>query len=202
MAEMDFGRWPAHLTVGLVMLRAVKVLNPRRINLEAGFDLYKKETLGFPSRPSRKHRPRRLWISLPCTKWCRWDFLELQHPWTASTFGVISSSWTANAMDDVLVSCWGQWRRPGHSHLLGVAVSLWWMATTSTTRTSSTFGKAWDGLASMPCWWMRLWTSLIARWTDAEEVDDQNQWWPFSSTVQSQGMHQEPLPLSHWRRWD
>eukprot|EP00434_Breviolum_minutum_P014147 symbB.v1.2.012474.t1/scaffold861.1/size176854/4 len=55
-------------------------LNPRRINLEAGFDLYKKETWDFLRDLRRKHRPRRLWISLPCTKWCRWTSLNYNTP--------------------------------------------------------------------------------------------------------------------------
>ena len=55
-------------------------LNPRRINLEAGFDLYKKETWDYLRDLRRKHRPRRLWISLPCTKWCKWTSLNYSSP--------------------------------------------------------------------------------------------------------------------------
>ena len=51
-------------------------LNPRRINLESGFDFYKKETWDYLRDLRRKHRPRRLWISLPCTKWCKWTSLN------------------------------------------------------------------------------------------------------------------------------
>ena len=55
-------------------------LNPRRINLEAGFDLYKKETWDYLRNLRRKHRPRRFWISLPCTKWYRWTSLNFNSP--------------------------------------------------------------------------------------------------------------------------
>ena len=55
-------------------------LKPRRINLEAGFDLYKKETWDYLRDLRRKHRPRRFWISLPCTKWCKWTSLNFNSP--------------------------------------------------------------------------------------------------------------------------
>ena len=51
-------------------------LNPRRINLEAGFDLTKKETWDYLRVLRRRHRPRRLWWSLPCTRWCPWTSIN------------------------------------------------------------------------------------------------------------------------------
>ena len=45
-------------------------LRPRRINLEAGYDLYHPETWIRLRSLRDQHRPRRLWFSLPCTKWC------------------------------------------------------------------------------------------------------------------------------------
>ena len=42
-------------------------LKPRRINLETGYDLYKKETWEHLRALRKKHRPKRGWWSLPCT---------------------------------------------------------------------------------------------------------------------------------------
>ena len=47
-------------------------LHPRRINLQAGYDLYQESTWQQLRELRRRHRPRRLWFSLPCTKWCAW----------------------------------------------------------------------------------------------------------------------------------
>ena len=47
-------------------------LRPRRINLESGFDLYRPETWKQLHALRRQHRPKRIWFSLPCTKWCPW----------------------------------------------------------------------------------------------------------------------------------
>ena len=55
-------------------------LQPRRINLEAGYDLYKKETWDHLRAMRKKHRPRRLWWSLPCTYWCQWTALNYADP--------------------------------------------------------------------------------------------------------------------------
>ena len=54
-------------------------LNPRRINLQAGYDLYKKETWERLRELRLQRRPKRLWISLPCTKWCSWTSLNYAH---------------------------------------------------------------------------------------------------------------------------
>ena len=51
-------------------------LRPRRINLEAGYDLTKEETWRHLRELRRRHRPRRLWWSLPCTHWCPWTSLN------------------------------------------------------------------------------------------------------------------------------
>ena len=51
-------------------------LNPRRINLSSGYDLYRRETWEHLRVLRRRQRPRRLWFSLPCTKWCRWSSLN------------------------------------------------------------------------------------------------------------------------------
>ena len=55
-------------------------LHPRRINLQSGYDLYKKETWDHLRALRRKHRPRRLWWSLPCTFWCQWSSLNYVGP--------------------------------------------------------------------------------------------------------------------------
>ena len=51
-------------------------LQPRRIGLSTGHDFYKHETWSELRRLYGKHRPRRLWFSLPCTKWCQWSSLN------------------------------------------------------------------------------------------------------------------------------
>ena len=55
-------------------------LYPRCINLEAGYDLYKKDTWEHLRALRRRHRPRRLWWSLPCTYWCSWTALNYAGP--------------------------------------------------------------------------------------------------------------------------
>ena len=55
-------------------------LRPRRINLQAGYDLYRKETWDHLRALRRRHRPRRLWFSLPCTFWCPWTSLNYAGP--------------------------------------------------------------------------------------------------------------------------
>ena len=51
-------------------------LNPRRINLEAGFDLHKRETWQRLHALRKRHGPRRIWFSFPCTHWCPWTSLN------------------------------------------------------------------------------------------------------------------------------
>ncbi|CAE7826829.1 GIP [Symbiodinium sp. CCMP2456] len=48
-------------------------LRPRRINLRYGYDVYKKDTWSQLQHLRRQRRPRRIWVSLPCTKWCSWS---------------------------------------------------------------------------------------------------------------------------------
>ena len=52
----------------------------RRINLAEGYDLYQEETWHLLSQLHRKHRPRKIWLSLPCTKFCKWTFLNYSTP--------------------------------------------------------------------------------------------------------------------------
>ena len=47
-------------------------LAPRRINLAEGYDLYDKETWKRLRLLYKERKPRRIWFSLPCTKWCAW----------------------------------------------------------------------------------------------------------------------------------
>ena len=55
-------------------------LQPRRISLEQGFDLYRAETWEYLKTFRRQHRPLRIWFSLPCTKWCPWTSLNFSTP--------------------------------------------------------------------------------------------------------------------------
>ena len=51
-------------------------LRPRRINLEKGYDLYKKDTWEDLKLLRRRTKPRKIWFSLPCTKYCQWTFIN------------------------------------------------------------------------------------------------------------------------------
>ena len=55
-------------------------LRPRRINLSEGYDLYKEQTWQHLRELRRKHKPRRLWFSLPCTRWCQWSYINYSTP--------------------------------------------------------------------------------------------------------------------------
>ena len=55
-------------------------LRARRINLEQGYNLYQDKTWEDLRSLRRKHRPKRLWISLPCTKWCQWSYINYSTP--------------------------------------------------------------------------------------------------------------------------
>lgn len=55
-------------------------LQPKRINLHSGFDLYKDQTWAELHRLRALRRPRRIWFSLPCTKWCPWTSLNFSTP--------------------------------------------------------------------------------------------------------------------------
>ena len=55
-------------------------LKPRRINLAQGYDLYQTSTWNQLRDLRQRHRPRRLWFSLPCTKWCAWTSVNYNTP--------------------------------------------------------------------------------------------------------------------------
>ena len=55
-------------------------MDAQRINLNNGFDLYKEETWVRLRQLRRARKPRKLWFSLPCTKWCRWTSLNYSTP--------------------------------------------------------------------------------------------------------------------------
>ena len=51
-----------------------------RINLEQGYDLYKAETWHRLGELRRQRHPRKIWFSLPCTKFCRWTYVNYNTP--------------------------------------------------------------------------------------------------------------------------
>ena len=55
-------------------------LRPRRINMNNGFDLYDAGAWHRLHDLRRRHRPQRLWVSLPCTKWCPWTQVNYNTP--------------------------------------------------------------------------------------------------------------------------
>ena len=55
-------------------------LAPRRINYQAGYDLYKETTWDQLRDLRQQKKPRRLWFSLPCTKWCPWTAINYREP--------------------------------------------------------------------------------------------------------------------------
>ncbi|CAE7308238.1 unnamed protein product [Symbiodinium microadriaticum] len=57
-------------------------IQPRRINYQEGYDLYVKETWHRLRDLYQKKRPRirRIWFSLPCTKWCPWTTVNYNTP--------------------------------------------------------------------------------------------------------------------------
>ena len=55
-------------------------LRPRRINLAHGFDLYQESTWLHLRELRRRHRPKKLWLSLPCAKWCAWTSVNYNNP--------------------------------------------------------------------------------------------------------------------------
>ena len=46
-------------------------LQPRRIDYANGYDLYQKETWQRLRALQQRHRPRRIWFSLPFARWCK-----------------------------------------------------------------------------------------------------------------------------------
>ena len=47
-----------------------------RINLAGGFDLYRKNTYDGLRQLRRRHKPKKFWISTPCTFYCDWTDLN------------------------------------------------------------------------------------------------------------------------------
>ena len=52
----------------------------RRINYANGFDIYEPDTWQRLALLRDQVRPRKIWFSLPCTKWCRWSALNYNTP--------------------------------------------------------------------------------------------------------------------------
>ena len=55
-------------------------LPARRINYANGFDIYDPTTWQKLRELQRVHRPRKIWLSLPCTRWCRFANLNYATP--------------------------------------------------------------------------------------------------------------------------
>ncbi|CAE7223872.1 unnamed protein product [Symbiodinium sp. CCMP2592] len=54
-------------------------LRARVINLHNGYDLYKSETWEHLRDLRQRHKPLKIWFSLPCTKWCPWNYMNYKH---------------------------------------------------------------------------------------------------------------------------
>ena len=55
-------------------------LKPRQINFQNGYDLYHKDTWERLRELRQVHRPRRIWLSLPSSKWCVWGTMNHNSP--------------------------------------------------------------------------------------------------------------------------
>ena len=55
-------------------------LRPRRINVANGYNLYDRSTWDRLRELRQQRRPRKIWISLPCTKWCAWTVVNFNTP--------------------------------------------------------------------------------------------------------------------------
>ncbi|CAE7822031.1 unnamed protein product, partial [Symbiodinium sp. CCMP2456] len=55
-------------------------LQPRAINLQAGYDLQREDTWAQLRKLWHQRRPRKLWFSLPCQSWCPWTTMDKQDP--------------------------------------------------------------------------------------------------------------------------
>ena len=53
-----------------------EALQPRRFDLQSGYDLYKPETWNQLRRLREVRKPVRVWLSLPCMQWCPWTQLR------------------------------------------------------------------------------------------------------------------------------
>ena len=52
----------------------------RRINYAQGYDLYQESTWQRLRELRRHRRPKKIWFSLPCTRWCKWSHLNYNTP--------------------------------------------------------------------------------------------------------------------------
>ena len=52
----------------------------RRINYANGYDIYQPDTWTRLQEERRLRRPRKLWFSLPCTKFCKWTHVNYNTP--------------------------------------------------------------------------------------------------------------------------
>ena len=55
-------------------------LPARRINLAEGYDIYRPETWESLKALRRVKKPKKIWFSLPCTKFCRWTYINYSTP--------------------------------------------------------------------------------------------------------------------------
>ena len=55
-------------------------MKARRINLANGYDLYQDSTWAHLRVLRDRHRPKKLWISLPCTRWSMWSSVNFNTP--------------------------------------------------------------------------------------------------------------------------
>ena len=56
-------------------------MEPVRVNLANGFDLYKTSSWDKVHRLYRAQRPRKIWVSPRCTYYCDWTDLNYSHRW-------------------------------------------------------------------------------------------------------------------------
>ena len=52
----------------------------KRINYQQGYDLYREQTWIRLAQERKKFKPRKIWISLPFTRWCRWSQVNYNTP--------------------------------------------------------------------------------------------------------------------------
>ena len=55
-------------------------ISARRINYSQGYDIYKDETWERLKAERRREKPKKLWFSLPCTRWCQWTQVNYNTP--------------------------------------------------------------------------------------------------------------------------
>eukprot|EP00439_Symbiodinium_sp_Y106_P012966 s3447_g1.t3 len=110
-------------------------LRPRCINLHNGYDLYKADSWDRLRDLRRKRRPRRLWFSLPGTKWCAWGTLDYQ---AGDRQGRLAEArrkerrllWNVNVfikealMEDDMIEIYFEWPHPNQGWLQQPMVDL------------------------------------------------------------------------------